>query len=376
MEEVPIDDPPKPKDTSVEDLLTKFDRATTDWKKWNSAAKYWEVPSFPAPTQVWLDLCPYKKKATQGFLKMDFEKGKWNLTLKDGWRDIQKLYPLDGTTINAKHPFGDRLSTAMFKDKDIMFGTTNSKAFKCLMAFSRTDPSAIPGVTCKDGATIILSSVISELWIAGNNLFGSNTQEAERPTVFDSDLAILLITNEWTKRDTAAVLGFTQETLFIEGEDGAHDFCRKVKNKMLKNGHTTSHWTQMFQKISQKEGDPNEDENNAMYLAVKMAKTDPKIFDGWKDNKLDETEITAAWAGAYTASSVQRGPLGCVFQKNLPSARLSKPPSTNPWIKRTKSRLPKPPRRHCRPTRIMWSRRHLWLQSSRARKRPGLTART
>ena len=32
---------------------------------------------------------------------------------------------------------------------------------------------------------------------------------------------------------------------------------------------------------------------------MKMAKTDPEILDGWKDDVLVENDITAAWSGAY-----------------------------------------------------------------------------
>jgi hypothetical protein len=103
----------------------------------------------------------------------------------------------------------------------------------------------------------------------------------------------------WEQRDTAHVIGFTKDTIFSEGNDGAHDLCRSVKNLLLKNGSKQAQWKQLFQEILSRQEELNPAKTKAPKLAQKMAKTDPKSLDGWKGQTLYEDEISAAWSGAY-----------------------------------------------------------------------------
>ena len=166
-----------PPEILVEDLLTKFDQAT-EWKRWSTDHNGWIVETTPGPTSEWNDISSAKRKSAQGFLKMDFENTKWNLKLKDGWRDIQKIYkPAYGESSSKMIPFGDDLSRAMRNDTETMFSTKHAKAFRCMMAFSKTDCTLLPGAAFDQGVTLVPSSVISELWFTGINLFGNNSIE-------------------------------------------------------------------------------------------------------------------------------------------------------------------------------------------------------
>lgn len=281
---------------AVADLQSKFDRATTDWKTWNATSKSWEVSTLPAASPAWHELSEAKKKATQGFLQMDFGKNKWNLNLKDGWRDIRKLYPIK---VDGRKPFGELLSSAMTKDLGTMHGTKYAKAFKCLLTFSSTNPAFIPGAEVSDNGFCIPSLIIAELWIASMCLFGDTTTIVTRSIVFDATTEPTPVTVAWKIRDTEDVVAFTPDTIFCEGNEGAHDLCRSVKNQFLKQGHKKEQWTKLFHDIAASDGQLNQDEAKVLNLAFKMAKTNPKIFNGWNDDQLDETEITSAWAGAY-----------------------------------------------------------------------------
>jgi hypothetical protein len=54
----------------------------------------------------------------------------------------------------------------------------------------------------------------------------------------------------------------------------------------LKQGHTSDKWADVYQAIISKKTDLSEIEKKGISLAIKMAKTDPKILDGWNDDLL------------------------------------------------------------------------------------------
>jgi hypothetical protein len=275
----------------------------SDWKRWSLEHNGWIFEKTPGPTEAWGKISAAKKTAAQGFMKMDLETIKWNLKLKDGWRDIQKIYKVDGK-LSSKEipnaiPFGDKLSRAMQKDMPTMFSTKHAKSFRCMMAFSKTDISFLPGVAFDSGSTLIPSSIIAELWIAGVNLFGSNTIEERRPTVFVEGQSIIPTSKLWKETDTSKIIGYTTDTLFSDENDGAHDMCRRTKNMFLKNGHSKHQWKQLFLDLATQISARTSEEENALHLALKMARTNPRVLTGWVGNNLEENEITAAWAGAY-----------------------------------------------------------------------------
>lgn len=279
------------------DLINKFDKATTaDWKRWltQNETTGWEVLSLPEPTPTWKALSAFKKES-QGLSKSDLLVTKWPLVLKDGWKDIKALYNVEQST-----PFGDRLSDDLLRDKETMFGKKHVKAFKCMIALSQTQASNLPLVkTAENGLTFVPSTVIAELWVASINIFGCTiATEKKLTTVFSDDEAITTPSQAWKDRDTALLVGYKKETLYAEGDDGAHDTCRKIKNHFLQSGHQQQHWKKLFLEISTKK-DLNKMENTAIRLAMRLAKTDPKILDGWQGDLLVENDITAAWSGAY-----------------------------------------------------------------------------
>jgi hypothetical protein len=120
----------------------------SEWKRWSPEHNGWIFEKTPGPTEAWGKISAAKKTAAQGFMKMDLETTKWNLKLKDGWRDIQKIYKVDGKLSSEEIPnaipFGDKLSRAMQKDMPTMFSTKHAKSFRCMMAFSKTDISFLP----------------------------------------------------------------------------------------------------------------------------------------------------------------------------------------------------------------------------------------
>ena len=278
------------------DLLGKFDKATDEWKRWITIDEIhgWEISTVPGPTENWNALSNSKKKDAHGLMECDLQVNKWPLVIKDGWKDITSLYGVEKNL-----PFGDQLGKSLNNDRDTMFGKKYGKAFKCMLALSKTDLQIIPGVKEHDGKQFLKSSVISELWIASIQVFGCTKEESPQHDVVFSDLEdIVAPTKAWDECDTTYAIGFTKETLFTEGDDGAHDLCRSVKNLFLKKGHKQAHWKQLFEAISKK-SELDSPERKALKLALKMAKTDPKILDGWKGSSLYETEISAAWSGSY-----------------------------------------------------------------------------
>jgi hypothetical protein len=103
----------------------------------------------------------------------------------------------------------------------------------------------------------------------------------------------------------------------MEGEEGAHDLCKTVKNNLLPQGHTSNDWASLFQFIINKETELSNTEKKALTLACKMAKTEPNILDGWNGVSLNETDLSSAWSGAYQlfGASWAMAALGVRFDK-------------------------------------------------------------
>jgi hypothetical protein len=92
-------------------------------------------------------------------------------------------------------------------------------------------------------------------------------------------------------------------------------------------------------------------ENMAIRLAMRMAKTDPKILDGWQGDLLIENDISAAWSGAYhlfggvwnsgvkfdtkTASLLKQPKYKSTSTPTNASAAPPAEPATPPEVKRT-----------------------------------------
>jgi hypothetical protein len=259
--------------TILMDLISEFDTATAvDWKLWTTQedATGWELLSTPEPTPTWKALSVFKKEA-QGLSKSNLLSSKWLLVLKDGWKDIKALYKVEQSS-----PFGDCLSDDFFRDK-------------CMIALSQTHVSNLPLVKVKNELTFVPSTVIAELWVASTNIATDKLS-----TVFSDDKPITIPFQAWKDRDTAPLVRYKKETLYVKGEDGAHDTCRKIKNHFLKSGHKQQHWKQLFAEISTRK-DLNKMEHMAIRLAMRMAKTDPKILDGWQGDLLVENDITPFW---------------------------------------------------------------------------------
>ena len=140
--------------TPATDLLNKFDQVI-EWKSWSADHNGWIFETTPGPTPEWEEISTIKRKSSQGFMKMDLEINKWTLKLKDGWRDIQKIYKVDSKIA----PFGDKLSKDMRKDMATMYSTKHAKAFRCMMAFSKTEISILPEVAFENGKTLVPSSI-------------------------------------------------------------------------------------------------------------------------------------------------------------------------------------------------------------------------
>jgi hypothetical protein len=135
--------------------------------------------------------------------------------------------------------------------------------------------------------------------VAGVNLFGNNTEEEKREIVFVEGQSLIPTSKFWKETDTSNFTGFTADTLFSDGNDGAHDMCRRTKNKFLKSGHSKHQWKQLFINITTKTSGRNSKEEHALQLALRMARTNPRVLTGWSGGNLEDNEITSAWAGAY-----------------------------------------------------------------------------
>jgi hypothetical protein len=125
------------------DLLRKFEKATSvDWKRWTTIDEEqgWEVSTVPGPTEVWATLSDLKKKDTNGLMENNLQVSKWPLVIKDGWKEITALYG-----VKKNSPFGDQLGKSLSNDTKTMFGKKHVKAFKCMLALSKTDNSGYAG---------------------------------------------------------------------------------------------------------------------------------------------------------------------------------------------------------------------------------------
>jgi hypothetical protein len=112
-----------------------------------------------------------------------------------------------------------------------------------MLALSQADVKDFPLVKVYgfDKKIFLLSTVISELWVARINLFGYAPPEA-KVLVFSNEDTVIAPTAAWTDLSTSTIDGFTKKTLFVEGDDGAHDLCKSIKNHFLKAGHGKLQW--------------------------------------------------------------------------------------------------------------------------------------
>jgi hypothetical protein len=292
---IPDDNDPPTTRNIAKDLLKNFEKATKpEWKRWITLDEVqgWEILTVPGPTEIWAALSDNKQKETHGLNESDLLVAKWPLVIKDGWKDINTLY-----RVEKNLPFGDQLSKSLINDKDTMFEKRHARAFKCMIALSKTNFKMIPGVKEHNGKPFFTSSVISESWIASINMFG-HKEEPTQNIMFSEADDIATTTKAWEESNTKEVIGFTKATLFTEDDDGAHDLCRFVKNRFLQQGHSPAQWKQLFESILAKQSDLDPSEKKAIKLAKKMAKTDPKTLDGWKGEVLYENDISSAWRGA------------------------------------------------------------------------------
>jgi hypothetical protein len=153
----------EPPEIAKNDLLKQFNKAiAVDWKRWitQDDATGWEISHLPGPSTLWTGLSPAKQKEPQGLIKNDLLVTKWPLVLKDGWKDIKTLFGVD-----QHSPFGDRLSKDLLQAKDTMFGKRHVRAFKCMLALSKTPADQLPMVKLLDGNIFVPSTVIAELWV-------------------------------------------------------------------------------------------------------------------------------------------------------------------------------------------------------------------
>ena len=280
-------------DEAVSNLSNKFNGATNDWKKRINAgiSSGWEITLPPPPSSDWDRLSATKKKDTEGFLAEDLKHTKWPLIIKDGWKDLKFLYQMD-----KKKTYWKDLSDGLKQDAGNILQRKYAKAFKCILAFSSTEPKHLPGASLRKESIFLPDSVMTELWLASITVFGFTKKVI--PVVFAKTDKIAPTTTAWKERDTAQVKGFTKDDLFKEGSDSAHDLCRATKNKLLKDGQELVHWYTLFKKTNDKTK-LTKDESKALDLAMKLAKTDPLLLVGWNDGYLQANEITTAWAGAY-----------------------------------------------------------------------------
>ena len=296
-------------------LTTKFNDAA-DWKVLVvSPKKGWSIGQLPPVTPVWEKVHDLKKKQIQGYIKEDFTR--WPLSLKDGLKNTKLLYQVD-----EKKRFNQELSEGFMRDIDKMTHRNYSKVYKCLIELSHTEPTELPDSTTYGKGVIIPHSGLLEMWIASINIFGFTKGSVKIPVVFSRTAELLPITQQWTERKISQSEGFKADEIFAVGQEGAHDWCRMIKNRFLKDGKTKEDWFKCFSIIATKEGELNDQEQRALDLATKMAMTDPEILGSWNGDDLQETEISLAWAGAYQLfGSVWKGS----SRKILPPSALKTP---------------------------------------------------
>jgi hypothetical protein len=297
-------------------LKAKFDDAA-DWKVLVAAPKKgWSIGQLPPVSPVWENIHDLKKKQIQGYIREDFTK--WPLSLKDGLKNINFLYQVDD-----KKRFNKELSEGFMRDIDKMTNRNYSKVYKCLIELSHTEPTELPDSKVSGENIFVPHSGLLEMWIASINIFGYTKGSVKIPVVFSRTTEVLPMTQQWTERKISQSEGFKADEIFAVGLEGAHDWCRTVKNRFLKDGKTKEDWFKCFETVANKEGELNDQEQKALDLATKMALPDPELLGSWKGDDLQETEISLAWAGAYQLfGGVWRG---SSRQGNRPPSALKTP---------------------------------------------------
>ena len=94
----------------------------------------------------------------------------------------------------------------------------------------------------------------------------------------------------------SGIAQFSQQSLFEEGNEGAHDLCGAISRKMEGVSLITNWvniWTPLLEKI-----EFSVQEVQRLTLGIRLAKNPPEVHGGWKGNQLRSNTITETWAGA------------------------------------------------------------------------------
>jgi hypothetical protein len=76
------------------------------------------------------------------------------------------------------------------------------------------------------------------MWITSIRIFGFTKGAVKILIVFSRMTEALSISQSWIDRKISQSEGFKVDEIFSVGQEGAHDWCRSVKNKFFKNGKT------------------------------------------------------------------------------------------------------------------------------------------
>ena len=98
------------------------------------------------------------------------------------------------------------------------------------------------------------------------------------------------------KRHSQARKNFSTKLVFEEGDKGTHDLCGKIRRKM-EGGMVIDNWVKLWIHLLGKT-DFTAQESQHLTLGIRLAKTSPEVYGGWKGNQLMDSTITEVFSGA------------------------------------------------------------------------------
>ena len=171
--------------------------------------------------------------------------------------------------------------------KDSHISRELKQTYQAAMKMAQTAPHMMAGFTTHttDGITrgAIPLHKITVFWIATVSTFGALSEDFG-PFVYSKDEGVKATPRNAQRCVLAfgeafpGITQFSQQSLFEEGKEGAHDLCGAI-SRTMEGGSQSKNWVKLWTPLLAKK-DFNDQETQRLTLGIRLAKTPPEVHVG------------------------------------------------------------------------------------------------
>jgi hypothetical protein len=312
--------------TKLEEQLEETSEQEVDIEWATCDDKFWTFTRWTEMTQHWKDIPKEIKNKASPFLLEDMSGSGKQSPHALVQALITRINPdFENLARQISEQFHHDMSTYTNRGKGF---NQAKKAIELAIRFAITPPTELEKYFPEKQQ--LEQNDIGDTWIAANTLFGAiwNNPYADKEFVFNESEKLEPPKNLWKKMETEITAGaFSKDQIFGEGKDSAHDMCAYCEKEVFKGKTSTiQDWKNAFTKISIKPSkNLIEPERIMKTVLVRMARTNPRLFPGWIESRLQMNSLTKVWAAAYAT-------VGGIWKKKeiswgqAPTPPIAKPP--------------------------------------------------